>query len=620
MAVQRALPDFETWKPNYGGAQVYVYRSGSSNLASLFLDEGLTSPAVNPQVLQSLIVGDIIYGRLTVPVYCNEAVEWEINGSRSGVIRPGIALLDGENANNARVTATGATRARDLDDRAADFVNVEDFGEIGTSGATNTATLNAAIGAVAAKGGGEVRLPQGVILVTQITLPDGVLLRGRGRGATILQSQTGNQTILLGGDRAGLADLTLDGINLIPGSIGILTLNKNETRLHDIEIKRFETCLWSRGGRRQDWRDLYITNAVNGARLWGDSALGSGGQFRDNLWRGGRVIQCTGVGVELSFEDQLCIQSTLIDVGFEDNTGPALKVNGARFTRLHTCWFSGNTTPIDIRDDDNTSLVASNTVQGFVMLGGGLSGGSVTLRDSLIGVLFKNVNISGVTFAVTAPKNNILLQDCIEDSAVVISGIGTAITRRASMDQGASSGLTSGNTPTKAWSTGELAPGEVVFLTASVVANQVNGASTAEYYIAVSAKRPGSTLAYDSQTANFTLGQIVTGATSGAKGLVIADADGGATGTLTLRNITGAFLDNEVLTDPLGGSALVNGSLVPQNAALLGAVTALRAAREDVAGWDATFVANGPEIELQVTGAAATTIDWVPLVSQVRNG
>jgi hypothetical protein len=60
--------------------------------------------------------------------------------------------------------------------------------------------------------------------------------------------------------------------------------------------------------------------------------------------------------------------------------------------------------------------------------------------------------------------------------------------------------------------------------------------------------------------------------------------------------------------------------LTPANVALLGSVTALRAAREDVAGWAAAFVANGPEIELQVTGAASTTIDWDVYVKSVVNG
>jgi hypothetical protein len=70
------------------------------------------------------------------------------------------------------------------------------------------------------------------------------------------------------------------------------------------------------------------------------------------------------------------------------------------------------------------------------------------------------------------------------------------------------------------------------------------------------------TLGYDAQTANFTAGLVVTGGTSGAKGVILEDADGGATGTLTLGDITGTFADNENITDTATGSATVNGTLI----------------------------------------------------------
>ena len=170
---------------------------------------------------------------------------------------------------------------------------------------------------------------------------------------------------------------------------------------------------------------------------------------------------------------------------------------------------------------------------------------------------------------------------------------------------------------TTAWRSGDIPAGEVVFYHAVVLGNQRNGTNTGEYWIATSAKRPGFTLAYDNQTANFTVGETLTGATSGATALITADSDSGTTGTLTLRAIIGTFIDNEVITDSATGSALANGSQVAVNVSLLGSVTAMRAAREDVAGWDATFVANGGEVEVRVTGAASTTIDWLVSVTAV---
>lgn len=73
----------------------------------------------------------------------------------------------------------------------------------------------------------------------------------------------------------------------------------------------------------------------------------------------------------------------------------------------------------------------------------------------------------------------------------------------------------------------------------------------------------GFDLAYDAQTANFTVGRTVKGEESNAKGVIVADADGGATGTLTLKRVTGgAFFDNEPLVEynaATPGRAVANG-------------------------------------------------------------
>jgi hypothetical protein len=65
-------------------------------------------------------------------------------------------------------------------------------------------------------------------------------------------------------------------------------------------------------------------------------------------------------------------------------------------------------------------------------------------------------------------------------------------------------------------------------------------------------------LLFDAQTGNFTVGQVVTGATSGATGVIHSQTDAGTTGSLVLLSETGTFVDNEIITDPLGGSATVN--------------------------------------------------------------
>jgi len=71
-----------------------------------------------------------------------------------------------------------------------------------------------------------------------------------------------------------------------------------------------------------------------------------------------------------------------------------------------------------------------------------------------------------------------------------------------------------------------------------------------------------ASLAYDAQSADFTVGAVLTGGTSGATGTITADDDNGTTGTLTIGTISGIFQDNEVITGASGGSATANGEPV----------------------------------------------------------
>jgi len=72
-------------------------------------------------------------------------------------------------------------------------------------------------------------------------------------------------------------------------------------------------------------------------------------------------------------------------------------------------------------------------------------------------------------------------------------------------------------------------------------------------------------LGYDAKTGNFTAGEVVTGGTSGATATIWRVADNGdGTGALLVTDVTGTFQDNEILTDPVTGSATENGA--PGNA------------------------------------------------------
>ena len=75
-------------------------------------------------------------------------------------------------------------------------------------------------------------------------------------------------------------------------------------------------------------------------------------------------------------------------------------------------------------------------------------------------------------------------------------------------------------------------------------------------------QRISVTLAYDAQTANFTIGTILTQQNnSGFRAVILEDSDAGTTGTLTLRILSGLPVDNEIIEDGSGGSATANGTI-----------------------------------------------------------
>ncbi len=178
-------------------------------------------------------------------------------------------------------------------------------------------------------------------------------------------------------------------------------------------------------------------------------------------------------------------------------------------------------------------------------------------------------------------------------------------------------GLTTTNVQTKAWGI-TLVPGQMVLLEAKVLGRGRNVAHRGIYHVSCGAYKVGSALAYDNQTANFTVGLIVTGATSGATARIQADSDGGATGTLTLISISGVFIDDEIITDSSTGSATVNGAITPTGAVVdSGGDNDITPDYETTAGWDVTWVANGNDIELQVLGATSETVEWTVNVAVV---
>ncbi|MER8967717.1 hypothetical protein NKI25_18680 [Mesorhizobium sp. M0808] len=620
------LSEFDTWRPGYGLATVTIVRAGTDNLALVYTDENLLNAAANPQTLLEHIENNTSYGKWAAPLYVGQAVELQIDSvDQTGIINPAITSLAGEDGSLLVVTVPSGGDSHTLAEYLARRIDVRDYGEflavgaVGASAATNTATLQAALGVAGAAGGGFVELPAGFYTVNPFSLAENVVARGQGRGATTLQCNQASRVCTIAGDRAGLSRLTLDGISVVAGSVGLYSVARDQIVLDDVEIKRFAASKHLRGGENIVWNKLFVSDCADGSKLHGDLDAGDSGlgkRLGNVRWIGGRVDLCSITGIDVQYIDAPCGQITLEGVEFDTNTGTGLKIVGARGITIIDPVFTGNTVDLDIADA--TPLDGDNSIANIHFLRGRISGGEMNLADTLENVVFEGVEIDDVDITLTSPGNNVLALDCREINDVTLAGTSTAWTRSRTIDKGESYGVTTSNGATKAWAIA-LDPGQRVFLTAKVVGRQQNGVNDGFYFVAVSAKRAGSALAYDTQTGNFTVGNVLTGATSGATGRITADADGGATGTLTLQDIEGVFVDNELITDGSGGSALANGALVAANAALVGTNTDVRAVQESNANWACVFAANGFEIELRVTGDTAQTVEWTVEVEVVSS-
>lgn len=616
------IEEFDVYRAGYQGASVEVRVAGTTQKASIYYDVDLTEPATNPQILESYQDGGgTTYGKFSQPVYCGVSYELLINGSdQSGVHKPPLLAVAGEDASNMVAKPRASGRLRTLQDLASNQIFAEDYGEIGNSAATNTTTLETAIGQAAAVGGGDVILPARTFAFNQITLSAGVRLVGSGRDATIMQSQVADKAITLSGEGCGLANLTVDGINLTAGSYGVYGVNMTRTRLDGVTVKRFNRGIEARGGTNNLWRDLTVENCVYGARLLGDTDAGNGAggaEWFRNAWSGGTVETCTTAGIYMSYEDTTVVQNLIEKVKFDTNTGIGLHLNGARYTHVADCGFVGNTGDMKIEDDNLASSADMAKVVYARTEKTKFDGGTITIEDTAEDIIFEGCNFENVTFTLTLPNNNIALINCDTDADTTFSGDTTKINYFYDADEGTVAGRTTDGTATKAWSTGTLDPGEVVFIEAIAIGNSRNSAARGVYRRMGKYVRAGSVLSFDNQTSNFTLGQTVTGGTSGATGLIMAQTDAGTTGTLTLRELTGTFQDNETITDGGGGSAQVNGVIAPGTVSILGSVEALGTDYEDVVGWNFTLTAASTEVEATVTGAASTTIDWTVYVKSI---
>lgn len=619
------IPDFDLWREGYDGATVTVYAAGTTTPLTLYADPAEGSTLPNPQVLLTRqdTNGDL-FGKWAQPVYVNQAYFLSIDtGEQTGQQTPPLIDLAGADVSASLVSGTRGQEPHTLATIADWFIYAHAFGNMGDAvgSAVTTATLNAAIGAAAAQGGGIVRIPAGNFPIEQITLPEGVILQGEGITATTLRSIISDEVIILGGDGTGLKDITLDGVNVNALSIGVSGINKAGTRFEDCIIRRFDTGIRLLGAVSSRWRNFSVSECDKGADLRGDldtSTTGLGSSFENIEWDGGAVAFHTTYGVRLRAVDAIAQNVRFAALQFEGNLVDGLIIEGARDFRGEGLWFSDGVRGVHIKDNDTTPLPAINTVRAIQFLGGLVDGGQtgmeVLFEGTCEGVAFQRTRFENVSFNLNAPTNAVHLENTTQDANTTSTGLTTFLLYVPADRGGFITGVTSGASSAVAWRE-TVPPGSSYFVEAKVIGRQRNGTGRGRWWVAGAVVRPGATLPYINLTGSFTLGNIVTGATSGASGRIIAN-----TGTqLTLSDITGNFTNGESITDGTA-TATTNGTLSTSNAALdAGGSVAVITASEDFAGAPTVAItASGASAEVTVQGDTSLDIDWAVEVAVVK--
>jgi Pectate lyase superfamily protein len=150
------------------------------------------------------LIGGTVTGPIVLPGNATLALHavplQQLNAATTGVFLP---LTGGTVTGPLNYTATGGTVARSAQDRAADVVNVRDYGAVGNNIADDTVAFRAAVSVLRTSGGGTLFIPAGTYrLNAPILLPSDTLVRGVGANSLLSALSTWtNDTVMSGTGR-----------------------------------------------------------------------------------------------------------------------------------------------------------------------------------------------------------------------------------------------------------------------------------------------------------------------------------------------------------------------------------------------------------------------------------
>lgn len=205
-------------------ADVYVYESDGSTLASLYTAADKATAAANP----------------TAP---------DADGNLEFFADPGVYVLKVyvDSVLIRTDTVVVAPHPDDLENATVGTYNVLDYGAVGDGSTNDTAAVQAAIDAAEAAGGGVVFFPAGTYRCNPVVGANDVILRGSGRNATYIVSQStsaARKIVTIGEANAGgtnaehcaVEHLTIDGELGNYGTYGLYLDGATHLNVYDVRI------------------------------------------------------------------------------------------------------------------------------------------------------------------------------------------------------------------------------------------------------------------------------------------------------------------------------------------------------------------------------------------------
>jgi hypothetical protein len=609
------VEEFDIWREGYQDALVNVYYANTTTLVPCFSDPLLTIATPNPiHLINRKDSNDVSYGRFPSHVYVPFGYELEIQGEhQTGVHYMPLTSLSGRDASDAIVTVEGGKIARKLRARFSDVLWVGDYGEIGDSAATNTATMQAALSQLAAQGGGIAYLPAGSIPFLTLAIPEKCVLAGKGRLVTTLFTEVSANVVTLTGNDCGLSGLTVDGLSLKSGGVGVSSIAKDGVVMNDVLVRRFDTGVLMKGGSYHDYTAFSIEDCNKGYRGIGDNNVVSspvGSSFIGLGWKGGAITSCIEVGLELLVRDAEVRNIQIEQLRFADHVGDAaLLISGAQNITGWELIFERNLVNVKIEDNQDTSLNIPRTTSNVVFSGGYISGGKSTFDGACQNVTFEQVTLKSTELEMNVPDNQVLLRDCIENDAK-FSGEATKVSRFNTSNQGTIKGATTSASPVVVFQY-RLFPNEVAFFEVTATAEQRNGTGFAVWKKHHAGKGGVATLKHDGVVVAFTAGREIAGQSSGAKAVILSISGD----TLSLAAVSGTFVNNELIKEATGaGEARVNGVITLASASLIDTETVAHVKGSNggapPAGWNVSYQVSGEELQVFVQGAANQDVAW----------